>query len=90
MLFRSSALAIAGVILTAGVSMFPFIMPSSTHPGHSLIAWDATSSYFTLTVMFWAAVVFVPIVLGYTLWCYRAMWGRIGEDLIRANSHSVY
>ena len=88
--FLTSALAIAGVILTAGVSMFPFIMPSSTHPGHSLIAWDATSSYFTLTVMFWAAVVFVPIVLGYTLWCYRAMWGRIGEDLIRANSHSVY
>lgn len=88
--FLTSSLTIAGVILTAGLSMFPFIMPSSTHPGHSLIAWDATSSHLTLTVMFWAAVVFVPIVLAYTVWCYRALWGRLGEDLIRANTHNVY
>lgn len=88
--FLASTLSISGVILTAGVSMFPFIMPSSTHPSNSLIIWDATSSHLTLTVMFWAAVLFVPLVLGYTLWCYRAMWGRLGEDLIRANTHSVY
>jgi cytochrome d ubiquinol oxidase subunit II len=78
--FVSSSLAIIGVIMTAGVSMFPFIMPSSTHPAHSLTIWDASSSHLTLTVMFWATVIFLPIVLSYTIWNYRKMWGRLSVD----------
>jgi cytochrome d ubiquinol oxidase subunit II len=78
--FVSSSIAIIGVIMTAGVSMFPFIMPSSTHPAHSLTIWDASSSHLTLTVMFWATVVFLPIVLSYTIWNYRKMWGRLSVD----------
>ena len=53
------------IILTAGFAMFPFIMPSSTDPNSSLIAWDAVSSHLTLTVMFWAAMIFVPIILAF-------------------------
>ncbi len=88
--FVTSALAMAGVILTAGFSMFPFIMPSSSQPGSSLTLWDAPSSQLTLTVMFWAAVIFVPIILAYTTWTYRAMWGRVTVEQIRANTHSAY
>lgn len=78
--FVTSALAITGVIMTAGISMFPFIMPSSTNPGSSLTVWDAPSSHLTLTVMFWAVVIFLPIVIGYTLWNYRKMWGRLSIE----------
>lgn len=78
--FVSSSLGITGVIMTAGVSMFPFVMPSSTHPGHSFTIWDASSSHLTLTVMFWATVVFLPIVLSYTVWNYRKMWGRLSVE----------
>ncbi|MDD3518599.1 MAG: cytochrome d ubiquinol oxidase subunit II [Chromatiales bacterium] len=88
--FVTSSLAMTGVILTAGFSMFPFIMPSSTVPASSLTVWDAPSSHLTLTVMFWAAVVFVPIVLGYTLWCYRALWGRTSVAFVRAHDHEAY
>jgi cytochrome d ubiquinol oxidase subunit II len=75
--FFTSSLAITGVIMTAGVSLFPFVMPSSTDLGSSLTVWDAPSSHLTLTVMFWAVVIFLPIVIAYTIWNYRKMWGRL-------------
>ena len=88
--FTFSALGMAGIISTAGLSMFPFIMPSISDPISSLTIWDAPSSHLTLTVMFWAAVIFVPIVLSYTIWCYVRMWGRVTLEEIEARSHSAY
>ena len=88
--FLSSSLAMAGIILTAGFSMFPFVMPSITQPGSSLTLWDASSSHLTLSVMFWAVVVFLPLILLYTAWTYRAMWGRVSVEQIRENTHSAY
>ncbi len=78
--FVTSSLAITGVIMTAGISLFPFVMPSSTDLGSSLTVWDAPSSHLTLTVMFWAVVIFLPIVIGYTIWNYRKMWGRLSIE----------
>nr|WP_211209440.1 cytochrome d ubiquinol oxidase subunit II [Thiofilum flexile] len=88
--FFSSAMALIGIIVTAGVSLFPFIMPSSLNPSHSLTVWDATSSHLTLAIMFWVAMIFVPLIIIYTLWCYRAMWGKITIAFVRKNDHSVY
>ena len=89
MAFISSALFMAGVILTAGLSMFPFLMPSITMPQASLTVWDATSSHMTLNVMFIVACVFVPIVLSYTAYSFYVMRGRIkNEDLDQ--SHTIY
>jgi len=88
--FVASAIAIVGVILTAGFSMFPFVMPSSSDPASSLTVWDATSSHKTLQLMFWAVVVFLPIVLAYTIWVYRVMRGKVTVDKIRAQSRSAY
>lgn len=88
--FVTSSLTMAGIILTAGFSMFPFIMPSSLNPAHSLTVWDATSSQNTLSVMLVAAVIFVPIILAYTLWTYFKMFGRVNKQFIEANKHSVY
>ncbi|MBK9130084.1 MAG: cytochrome d ubiquinol oxidase subunit II [Gammaproteobacteria bacterium] len=88
--FVFSGLSLAGVILTAGISMFPFIMPSSIRPDHSLTAWDATSSQLTLTWMFWATLFFLPIVIAYTAWVYRVMRGKVTAKMIEEKSHSVY
>ncbi len=86
----ASSIAQSGIILTAGAAMFPFIMPSSTQPDSSLIAWDAVSSHLTLTVMFWAAMIFVPIILAYTTWTYAKMWRRISVEEIKGLEHSAY
>lgn len=88
--FVSSAVAMAMVILTAGISMFPFVMPSSTMPAHSLTMWDATASETTLFIMFIVACIFVPTILAYTAWSYFVMRGRLNEQHIRDNTHSLY
>lgn len=88
--FLLSSLGQAGVILTCGIAMFPFVMPSSSMPNHSLTMWDATSSELTLKIMFFVACVFVPIVLGYTIWSYIKMFGRINAQQVHDNSHSLY
>ncbi|WP_296052672.1 cytochrome d ubiquinol oxidase subunit II [uncultured Alteromonas sp.] len=87
--FVSSALMMTGIILTAGFSMFPFLMPSTTMPVASLTVWDATSSEMTLKIMFGVACVFVPIVLSYTAYGFYVMRGRIkNSDL--DSSHAIY
>jgi cytochrome d ubiquinol oxidase subunit II len=88
--YISSAFGIAGIIGTAGVSMFPFLMPSSSVPNSSLTIWDATSSHLTLNLMFWVVVIFLPLVLLYTSWCYRRMWGKVSVKDIEAKEHSAY
>jgi cytochrome d ubiquinol oxidase subunit II len=88
--FTANALGMVGIIGSAGLSMFPFIMPSSIDPRSSLTIWDAPSSHLTLTVMFVAVVILLPIVLGYTIWCYANMWGRVTAEGIEAESHSAY
>lgn len=88
--FVSSSLTLACVIMTAGIALFPFVMPSSIEPGMSLTMWDSTSSQRTLTVMTFAAIIFVPIILAYTSWCYYKMYGRITKEHIERNTHSLY
>ncbi len=88
--FIFSGSALAGVILTAGFAMFPFIMPSSTIPNVGLTVFDATSSHRTLNLMFIAVVVFLPIVLAYTSWVYRVMRGKVTEEKIEKETHTAY
>ncbi|MGV8891625.1 MAG: cytochrome d ubiquinol oxidase subunit II [Burkholderiaceae bacterium] len=88
--FVASSLAILGVIGTAGASMFPFIMPSSSMPAASLTVWDSVSSHLTLGIMFWATLIFMPLIVLYTSWAYRVMRGKVTVEHIRANEHTVY
>jgi cytochrome d ubiquinol oxidase subunit II len=83
-----SSIATLGIVSTAGVSMFPFILPSSTTPNHSLTVWDASSSHATLWIMLIAALILVPIVLAYTAWVYRVLWGKVTDADVRGNDAS--
>ena len=88
--FVCSGAALAGVILTAGFAMFPFIIPSSTDLNSSLTVYDAVSSHRTLNLMFIAVVIFLPIILVYTSWVYRVMRGKITEKKISEETHTAY
>ncbi len=88
--YTTNALAMTGIIASAGISMFPFVMPSSSVPNASLTVWDAPSSHLTLTIMFWAVVIFLPIVLAYTVWAYAAMWGKVTVADIEERTHEAY
>lgn len=88
--FIFSGIGMAGIILTAGASMFPFILPSSSVPGSSLTVWDATSSEHTLLLMLVAALIFTPLILVYTSWVYKIMRGKLTTARIEENSHGMY
>lgn len=88
--FIASSLAMAGIIGTAGVALFPFVMPSSSAPGSSLTVWDSVSSHLTLTLMFWATLIFMPLIIFYTGWAYKVMAGKVTERYIEANDKAAY
>jgi cytochrome bd ubiquinol oxidase subunit II len=88
--FILSAVGILGIIATAGVSMFPFMMPSDIAPGASLTVWDASSSSVTLFVMLLATLLFLPIVIVYTAIVFRSLRGVVTASQIERNSGSFY
>ncbi len=83
--FFGSSLTQMGVIGTAGVSMFPFLLPSSADPNSSLTIWDASSSRGTLITMTIVTVVFLPVVLVYTSWVYYVLRGKVTVDTVKQN-----
>ncbi|WP_337270096.1 cytochrome d ubiquinol oxidase subunit II [Oryzifoliimicrobium ureilyticus] len=88
--FIVSQLSVACIIGTVGLSMFPVLLPSSSNPGHSLMIFDASSSRATLRNMLVATVIFLPMILAYTAWVYRVLWGKVGEEDISKAGHSAY
>lgn len=90
MTLLASKLAIFGIIATVGVSIFPFLLPSSLDPRASLTVWDASSSHLTLFIMLVVSAVFLPIILLYTAWVYRVLWGKVDEKQIRDGGGHAY
>jgi len=88
--FIFSSLSVIGTVAIVGLSMFPFILPSSSHPQHSLTVWDASSSRLTLLIMLVAALIFVPIILAYTSWVYNVLRGKITASSIETRSGEMY
>ena len=88
--FMASGLGIFGIVATAGVSLFPFLMPSAAMPNASLTVWDASSSRLTLFVMLVSTVLILPAVLVYTGIVYRALRGPVTPQQVESNSTHLY
>ncbi|PZM08779.1 cytochrome d ubiquinol oxidase subunit II [Rhizobium tubonense] len=85
-----SKISIFGIISTVGVSMFPFILPSSLDPRSSLTVWDASSSHTTLFIMLVVVVIFLPLIIAYTSWVYRVLWGKVDEASVNEKGGHAY
>jgi cytochrome d ubiquinol oxidase subunit II len=77
-----------GILGTVGAAMFPFMMPSSLQPSHSLTVWNASSSELTLIWMTGWSVVFVPLILWYTSWAFWVMRGKVTEHRVASDEHA--
>ncbi len=88
--FIFSSLSILGVIMTAGVALFPFLLPSSSHPNMSLTTYDSVSSHLTLMVMLYVTVFLLPIIVSYTAWAYKVMSGKVTDAYIKENQKTLY
>ena len=83
--FIGASLGVFGIIGSVGVSMFPIILPSSVDAHSSLLVWNASSSHTTLFIMLICTLIFLPIVLLYTAWVYKVLFGRIEVKSMRTN-----
>lgn len=83
-------LSIFGIIASVGVSMFPFILPSSADPRSSLTVWDASSSHMTLFIMLVVTLIFLPLIVAYTSWVYKVLWGKVEQRDIEDESNHAY
>ena len=86
--FIASGLGIAGIILTVGFAIFPFLLPSSISPDSSLTLWDSSSSHLTLWIMLLCTIVFLPIIIAYTTWVYRVLKGKVTSDEMGDNPNA--
>ncbi|MDD7912147.1 cytochrome d ubiquinol oxidase subunit II [Pseudovibrio exalbescens] len=86
----ASKLSILGMISSVGLTMFPFILPSTADPNSSLTVWDASSSHLTLFVMLVVTLIFLPLILAYTSWVYKVLWGKVTEKDVIEQSETVY
>ncbi len=86
----TSSLSVAGIVLSVGASMFPFILPSSIQPQASLTVWDSSSSHLTLFIMLVCACIFLPLIIMYTSWVYKVLWGKVNPTEIRDGKGHAY
>lgn len=91
--FWASCFAIGGIVGTAGATLFPFLMPSSTHPNESLTVWNAASGQYALNIMLYLGVVLLIIIVAYKIFAFNTIWGKkptITEEDILKNDHHFY
>ncbi|NYD65969.1 cytochrome d ubiquinol oxidase subunit II [Agromyces atrinae] len=86
--FAFMVVTIAAAVFGLFAALFPAVMPASNDPANSLTIANASSSEYTLTVMSWTALIFLPLILLYQGWTYWVFRKRITRASIEAAVHS--
>jgi cytochrome d ubiquinol oxidase subunit II len=87
--FTFSAVTIGLAVVALFGMLFPYVMPNVNGGDPSLTTTNASSTDYTLTIMTWVAVIFVPIVLGYQSWSYWVFRKRLSAQDIANPEHGV-
>lgn len=84
--FVATTSMIALTTLTLFLNLYPRLLVSSIDPAFDITIENAKASDLTLTIMSWAAIVFVPIVIAYQSWSYWVFRHRVSRDSVEAPS----
>lgn len=85
--FTLMAVTIAAIVLAMFTAIFPNVMPDSVDPANSLTVYNASSGSYTLTVMSWVALIFVPLVFAYQAWTYWVFRKRVSRSQVLQAAH---
>jgi cytochrome bd ubiquinol oxidase subunit II len=75
--FASSAVAIAALVGSIFIDLYPNVMVSSTNAAYNLTVNNSASGHYALTVMTVVAVIFFPLVLIYQGWSFHVFRARL-------------
>lgn len=87
--FLASAVSTAMLVTGWFASIYPDVFPSTIDPAYSLTIENAASTPYTLTLMSWIALLFVPLILAYQAWSYWIFRKRISTGQIPESPTSV-
>ena len=85
--FGFGAATIALAVLALFTALFPDVMPASNDPANSLTIANASSTTYTLTVMSWTALIFLPLIVAYQAWTYWVFRKRVTREHITEAAH---
>jgi len=86
--FVATTSMIVLVVLTLFLNLYPRLLVSSIDPAFDITIANAKASDLTLTIISWAALLFVPIVVAYQSWSYWVFRHRISRDSVEAPSET--
>lgn len=69
--FGWSFAAIALFSLTGFAGIYPDLLQSRVDPAYGLNVYNSASSPYTLRLMTWVVILFLPVVIGYQVWVHR-------------------
>jgi cytochrome bd-type quinol oxidase subunit 2 len=75
--FAATTVALAGMIGSIFVNLYPRVLVSSTNSSYNLTISNTASGSYTLKVMTVVALVLLPVVLAYQVWSYRVFHRRV-------------
>jgi cytochrome d ubiquinol oxidase subunit II len=84
--FALTAVTVLATFTALFGSLFPDVLPSTTDPAFSLTVANASSADYTLTVMSWVAVFFLPLILAYQGWSYWVFRQRVTSATVTGES----
>jgi cytochrome bd ubiquinol oxidase subunit II len=80
--FGCTAVVVAAVVVLLVGALYPNLVPSTLNPQWSVTIHNASSTPYTLKIMTWAVVVFLPFIIAYQGWTYWVFRQRISADRI--------
>ncbi len=86
--FSASAIAIAAMVGSIFIDLYPHVMVSSTNAAYDLTVNNAASGSYALKVMTVAAAIFFPLVLIYQGWSFHVFRGRVKAPPAQPDSPS--
>lgn len=81
----ASSTCITMVVLTFGVSMFPFLLPSNISLNSSLAIWDSSASLLTLQTVERLAAIALPLMFLVGRWVFRLFANQPRQETIVEN-----
>ena len=86
--FVATTSMIALVTLTLFLNLYPRLLVSSIDPGFNITIDNAKASDLTLTIMSFAVLLFLPIVLAYQAWSFWVFRARVSPESVEAATDS--
>ncbi|WP_082505969.1 cytochrome d ubiquinol oxidase subunit II [Deinococcus sp. Leaf326] len=78
--FIATGLTIVASTATIFLSLLPNVLPSTLGDAYTLTVQNSASEPYTLRLLTWVGVIFLPLIIGYQAWNYYVFRQRVTES----------